>query len=147
MELDRFKALAAAYGARPARWPKTERAAAEALMARMPDACAAVLGDEADLDGLLDGWRADAPSPDLRGAVLAGAPIKGQVKGGSRRPRVWEAWLPGAGLAAIGVAGVICGATLFSFAAADVGSEAMVAAAAADDPSGWSALISGGGQT
>ena len=143
MELDRFKALAAAYGGRPARWPEAERGPAEALMARMPDACAAALNAEADIDGLLDGWRADAPSPDLRAAVLAGAPLKGAP----RRPRLWEAWLPGAGLAAIGVAGIICGVTLFSFAAADVRSEAMVAAAAADDPSGWSALISGGGQT
>ena len=143
MELDRFKALAAAYGGRPARWPKAERAAAEALMTREPQACAAVLKDEFELDGVLDGWRVDPPSADLRGAVLSGA----RTKGVARRPRLWEAWLPGAGLAAVAVAGVICGVTLFSFAAADVRSEAMVAAAAADDPSGWSALVSGGGQT
>ena len=139
MELDRFKALAAAYGGRPARWPEAERAAAEALMARSPEACGAVLEDEGGLDGLLDGWRAPAPTADLRSAVLAGPPAAG-----SRRARLWEAWLPGAGLAAIGVAGVICGVTLFSFAAADVRSEAMVAAAASDDPSGWSTLIVGG---
>lgn len=143
MELDRFKALAAAYGGQPARWPEAERAEAEALIASAPDACAAVLADETKLDGLLDRWGAPAPSADLRASVLAGAP----VKGAARRLRLWEAWLPGAGLAAVAVAGVICGVTLFSFAVADVRSEAMVAAAAADDPSGWSTLISGGGQT
>ena len=141
MELDRFKTLAAAYGGRPARWPEAERIAAEALIAREPQACAAVLEDESGLDDLLEGWRAPAPSADLRAAVLGGAPAAG-----ARRPRLWEAWLPGAGLAAIGVAGVICGVTLFSFAAADARADAMVSAAAADDPSDWSTLI-GGGQT
>ena len=141
MELDRFKALAAAYGGRPVRWPAAERAAAEALMARSPEACAAVLDEAAGLDDVLDSWHAPPPSADLRATVLAAAP-----KAGVRRPRLWEAWLPGAGLAAIGVAGVICGATLVSFAAADARADAIVTAAAADDPSDWSTLI-GGGQT
>lgn len=143
MELDRFKALAAAYGGRTAHWPEAERAGAEALMARAPDACAAVLADEAGLDELLDGWRAAAPLAELRAAVLASAP----AKGAPRRSWRWADWLPSAGLAAVGVAGIICGATLFSVAASEMRSEAMVAAAAADDPSDWSTLVSGGGQT
>ncbi|MEO6377290.1 MAG: hypothetical protein ABIO37_04610 [Caulobacteraceae bacterium] len=141
MGLDRFKALAAAYGGRPARWPEAERTAAQALMARAPDDCAAALAEEAELDGALDGWDAPAPTAALRAAILAGAPVKGSRRWVSLR---WQGWLPGAGLAAIGMAGVLCGATLFGVAAADVRTEATVAAATADDPSGWSTLLGGG---
>jgi hypothetical protein len=73
MTLERLRTLIAAYGANPARWPLAERPAAEALMARSPEARAA-LADGAPLDALLDAVPALSPSPALRAAVLADMP-------------------------------------------------------------------------
>ena len=73
MTLERLRTLIAAYGANPARWPLAERPAAEALMARSPEACAA-LADAEPLDTLLDAVPALSPSPALRAAVLVGMP-------------------------------------------------------------------------
>jgi hypothetical protein len=73
MTLERLRALIAAYGANPARWPLAERPAAEALLARSPEARAA-LADAEPLDTLLDAVPALSPSPALRAAVLADMP-------------------------------------------------------------------------
>ena len=73
MTLERLRTLIAAYGTDPARWPLAERPAAEALMARSPEARAA-LADAEPLDTLLDAVPALSPSPALRAAVLADMP-------------------------------------------------------------------------
>jgi len=73
MTLERLRALIAAYGGKPSNWPAAERAAAEALLARSPEARAA-LAEAEPLDTLLDAVPALAPSPALRAAVLAGMP-------------------------------------------------------------------------
>lgn len=73
MTLERLRALIAAYGGTPAKWPTAERAAAEALLARSPEARAA-LAEAIPLDTLLDAVPALAPSPALRAAVLAAMP-------------------------------------------------------------------------
>jgi len=73
MTLERLRALIAAYGANPARWPLAERPAAEAFLARSPEARAA-LADVEPLDTLLDTVPALSPSPALRAAVLADMP-------------------------------------------------------------------------
>jgi hypothetical protein len=70
MTLERLRALIAAYGGNPARWPLAERPVAEALLARSPEARAA-LADAEPLDTLLDAVPALSPSPALRAAVLA----------------------------------------------------------------------------
>jgi hypothetical protein len=73
MTLERLRTLIAAYGANPARWPLAERPAAEAFLARSPEARAA-LADAEPLDTLLDAVPALSPSPVLRAAVLADMP-------------------------------------------------------------------------
>lgn len=73
MTLERLRALIGAYGGKPTNWPAAERAAAEALLARSPEARAA-LAEAEPLDTLLDAVPALAPSPALRAAVLAGMP-------------------------------------------------------------------------
>ena len=83
MTLERLRALIAAYGGKPARWPAAERAAAEALLARSPEARAA-LAEAEPIDSLLDAVPALAPSPALRAAVLAGMPQSDRSGRGSR---------------------------------------------------------------
>lgn len=83
MTLDRLLALIAAYGGKPAKWPAAERAAAEALLARSPEARAA-LAEAEPLDTLLDAVPALAPSPALRAAVLASIPQTARPGRGSR---------------------------------------------------------------
>ena len=83
MTLERLRALIAAYGGKPAKWPTAERAAAEALLARSPEARAA-LAEAEPLDTLLDAVPALAPSPALRAAVLAAMPQSDRSGRGSR---------------------------------------------------------------
>ncbi len=83
MTLERMRALVAAYGGKPANWPAAERAAAEALLARSPEARAA-LAEAEPLDTLLDAVPALAPSPALRAAVLGGMPQGDRSGRGSR---------------------------------------------------------------
>jgi len=73
MTLDRFRAIVAAYGAAPARWPAVERAACESLLAASADA-QALVGEAARLDAALDVLPALPPTPAIRAAVLAAAP-------------------------------------------------------------------------
>ena len=73
--LARFRDLIGAYGADPRRWPPDERAEAEALLARSPEA-AALQRTAAALDALLD--RAPAPAaPRLGLGALIGRPAPG----------------------------------------------------------------------
>jgi hypothetical protein len=125
MDLDRFRALADAYGGDLRRWPAAERAAAAAL--RDADAGArALLDAEAGFDHLLH--QAPAPVPAaLRAAVLAGAP---KPRG---RRAAWRLWVSGAGLAATAAAGALAGAVWISTAAQDVRTESLLAAAAPED--------------
>jgi hypothetical protein len=71
--LARFRELLDAYGADAERWPADERAGARGLLAREPEARAA-LAAAAALDRILDLAPAAEPSAALVGAVLAGAP-------------------------------------------------------------------------
>jgi hypothetical protein len=85
MTLERLRALIAAYGGKPAHWPATERAVAEALLARSPEARAA-LAEAEPLDSLLDAVPDLVPSPALRAAVLAGMPASVR----SSRSGLWQ---------------------------------------------------------
>ena len=129
MDLDRFRALADAYGGDLRRWPAAERAAAEGL--RDADAEArAILDREAEFDHLLH--QAPAPVPAaLRAAVLAKAPTAH-----TRRRAAWRLWVSGAGLAATAAAGALAGAVWISTAASDVRTESLLAAAAPEDGAG-----------
>ena len=85
MDLDRFAALAAAYGGDVSRWPELEREAAALLMATEPQATASRLAGESDLDWALDAWRAPGASAALQAAILASAPA-------ARRVPPWRGW-------------------------------------------------------
>jgi anti-sigma factor RsiW len=102
MDLTRFEALVAAYGAAPTRWPDEERDAAEAL-ARADPRAAALLAEADGIDALLFAHRVAEPSRTLRAMVIEGAPKKQRLKG---RAKLW--W-SGLALALAGASGVLAG--------------------------------------
>ncbi|MDO8901450.1 MAG: hypothetical protein Q7V15_08860 [Phenylobacterium sp.] len=124
MDLDRFAALAEAYGGDVSRWPADEREDATLLMSTTPEAAATVLARESDLDWALDAWRVPAASANLQAAILACAPAE--------RAPPWRGWLwrtsLGAGLMAAGVAGVMAGVVV-SGAVAPIGELEVITAA------------------
>ena len=134
MEMTRFEALADAYGADLRRWPHEEQEAARALLEREPSAARAILAAADDLDALLAASPAPAPSQTLRDAIFAAAP--------KARPRraLLGYWLPGAGLAAAALAGVIVGTATLSAITADARAEAVLAEALPDDALGGTSL-------
>jgi anti-sigma factor RsiW len=112
--LAQFEALLGAYGAEPRRWPTDRRAAAEALLARSPEA-QSLRAAAAQLDGLLDSAGV-APAPaHLVGRVLAAAP------GAPTANKGWFAGLlrPAAGLAFAAVLGLGLGGVISPFAVAN----------------------------
>lgn len=103
LSLDRFRALAQAYGGCLSHWPEEVREEGR-RRAREP-AFAAILANEAALDEVLDLWTVPAPTAGLAQAMAAGAP----VRRARRTTRPWF-WWPGVGLAAA-LAGGGVGAT------------------------------------
>lgn len=73
MTAARFAVILDAYGSEKRRWPSTERAAAEALLAASPEARAR-LAEAARLDRVLSASTAPEPSAALRAAILQAAP-------------------------------------------------------------------------
>jgi hypothetical protein len=109
--LARFRDLIDAYGADPKRWPPDERAAAEALIARSPEA-AALRRAAAALDALLD--QAPAPAaPRLEATMLAARIARAPQE--TIRPALLrfqdEFWIRAVGLAAAAVIGFVVGTT------------------------------------
>lgn len=115
--LDRLKAVVAAYGARPDRWPDDEREALERLAASHRDE--PFLADEAVLDRLLDAVPGDGLAEGLAERVVAAA--AGEAQDDTHNMRLFTgrqtrrpAWRPhliqAAALAASLVAGVWLGA-------------------------------------
>jgi anti-sigma factor RsiW len=107
---DRFRALAAAYGADLARWPLDERHAAEELLATSSEA-AACLAEQHRLDELLDGVPDVVPSPALLRGV-AEIPVRHGMRPGERS--LWpfdrlRNWL--SVVAAAAAMGIIVGVT------------------------------------
>jgi len=102
MDLNRFEALVAAYGATPSRWPEEERDAAQAFARSNPEA-AALLAEADAIDALLFAHRVAEPSRTLRAMVIEGAPSKRRLTG---RAKLW--W-SGLGLAVAGASGVLAG--------------------------------------
>ena len=112
--LAQFEALLDAYGAEPRRWPADRRAAAEALLARSPEA-QALCATAARLDALLDG-AAPAPVPaHLIGRVLASAPGMATPK----KSRLGGLLRPAAGLAFAALLGLGLGGLISPFAVAN----------------------------
>ncbi|MCP4328078.1 MAG: hypothetical protein GY791_06540 [Alphaproteobacteria bacterium] len=80
MTLERFKSLAAAYGAEIGRWPGESQDEARRLIAHSAEA-RAVVSAEADLDRLLATWQIVEPSPDVARRVREAARISPQHGG------------------------------------------------------------------
>jgi hypothetical protein len=110
MTLERFSELSAAYGADIARWPQSERAAAQAFAASEPALADAALAAERELDAGLDAWRAAEAPAGLRNRIIAAAPRERAVAARFRR---WIATAGlGIGLVAAGLSGVAAGMAL-----------------------------------
>lgn len=110
MSPERLRAILAAYGARPERWPEAERAEALRLLALDP-ASAPLVEAEAALDALLHEHQVAAPDAALLRRALAAIP---KPVGGLSILRGW--WL-GAALAGAGLAGAVVGALVLAVAA------------------------------
>ena len=91
MSLTRFAAIVEAYGSAPQRWPGSERAAAEALLAASAEA-RALREAAAPLDAALSLSPAPAPSAALRAGLLQAAPRSAPARPNPRG--FWQA-LPG----------------------------------------------------
>jgi hypothetical protein len=127
MDIERFEALALAYGGAPGRWPAAERDAALDFLTREPDAARAALKAAESLDLALDCWRAPEVSANLRDRVLALAP-KARAPKALASPRGFGFWLSGAGFAAAALAGVIVGVAASSAAVSDVRADTVLSA-------------------
>ena len=106
LSLERFEALAAAFGGNIGRWPRAERDAAIGLTASRPAETGRLLQAAQILDVLLGAAPAEAPSSALLGAILRNASLKDEPA------RLWR-WVMGFGvgaaLAGTAAAGVAAG--------------------------------------
>ncbi|KJV38369.1 hypothetical protein [Brevundimonas sp. KM4] len=118
MKAERLHELADAYGADLRRWPASERAFAESLIAADPS-LKAVLDQAAALDALLDAAPRPVPSAALTARILAAAP--------QAKSRLGKAiWYLGAGWAAAACAGVVAGVGLTTHLTADARADAVL---------------------
>ncbi|ASE38871.1 hypothetical protein [Brevundimonas vesicularis] len=118
MKAERLHELADAYGADLRRWPASERAFAESLIAADPS-LKAVLDQAAALDALLDVAPRPVPSAALAARILAAAP--------RAKSRLGKAiWYLGAGWAAAACAGVVAGVGLTTHLTADARADAVL---------------------
>lgn len=108
MPIERFRALAEAYGGAIARWPEAERTSA-ASRASEP-AYAVLLAEAIALDAALDEWTVPASSPALAARIIAAAPPPALRWG--RKAKLW--W------SGLGLAAVLAGAAAGSMAVAAV---------------------------
>jgi hypothetical protein len=102
MSVERFAALAQAYGSGLDRWPEEHRAPAEVIAATQ--AGHAILMQARSLDLVLDAYRVEQPSAALAGRIVAES---GRRRDHRRRILRWWA---GLGLVGVSLAGAIAGA-------------------------------------
>jgi hypothetical protein len=117
MTPERFQTIVDAYGADPRRWPKTERAAAEAWAAAHRREADAIRAASTDLDTWLDHHAVAPPDPALQQRIVDSAPPPRPSPRPSPRPRAarrtW--WWSGAAVAGVGLVGGLAGAFAVSF--------------------------------
>ena len=107
MQSERFRALAMAYGANIARWPAAERQAAEAFLARSPDA-ARWLDEQRQLDDRLDSVDRAEPSAELLRRV-AEIPL---YHGKHRQAQAWWPFVRLRAAVALAAAAAVTGAAV-----------------------------------
>lgn len=108
MTPERFRTIVAAYGSDARRWPRDERAAAEAWAQAHPHDALEALDDAAELDAWLMRDTVAPPVPALVERIVASAPAPQRAR---RRGTVW--W-SGAAFAGVGLAGALAGAVAVS---------------------------------
>lgn len=152
MTSDRVRALLAAYGADPQRWPQPEREAAWRLADADPG-LASEIAETAALDGLLDALPVPAPSPALR-VRLKSIPDRARLRWADRLAAFWPfgaPWRPAAGLVAAALVGIVVGFTTPEITSsntelADTDASGTIIAIAAYDPvAAGAAMASGAG--
>ncbi len=115
ISLERFSALADAFGADIRRWPEADRAAAQDL-ARESSVARARLAEADALDAVLDLPHVAAPSAELRHRILAAAPKPRAIRGGGRDPASARSrllrWLSGLGAVGVLTCGALAGAAV-----------------------------------
>jgi len=154
MTPERFATLLDAYGADLRRWPDTERAAAQTLLAAGPPMLRQQLQDAALLDGWFDASAVLAADDALAARIAASAMVLQPVDAAPHtKPRPvrpqhsrqfgprW--WWSGAGLAGVGLAGTLAGvfaaSVLLRGAGASAGTDWVERATAFSDVSAdWS---------
>lgn len=109
LTLDRFRALADAYGGAVARWPECYRVAASRLGAT-PEGTV-ILEQASALDSHLDAWRIPAPSAAFSARVGAGGAVATRKLAARLR---W--WWSGIGIAAT-LAGAVAGSAAVAMVA------------------------------
>ncbi|MBK5417341.1 hypothetical protein [Pseudomonas sp. TH31] len=110
MTPERFTHLADAYGADLQRWPASERAGAQALLAEGTPELLEALSQARWLDGLLDSHRVAAPTPELIRRIVASAPAAAPPSFWGRHP----GWLSRIGFVGAGLAGIAAGMLVVS---------------------------------
>jgi hypothetical protein len=136
MDIERFETLALAYGGDVARWPATERDAAEAFSRASPEAARKLLADAALVDATLQAWRTGPPSAALRDRILATAPKPRAPRRLGRdfgRRRGLAFWLSGAGFAAAALAGLVVGVAASSQAVSDMRADVLLSSTLSND--------------
>jgi len=121
MTPERFRHLTNAYGANRERWPETERADAEALLAQGDPHVRAALEQARALDRILAMHAVAPPSAALRRQIAASGPTSLSLWSWDRFP--W--WVSGAGLLSVAVMGIAAGVLTISLAASPQASTTM----------------------
>jgi len=109
MTPERFHTIVDAYGADPRRWPKQERADAQAWAAAHRAEADAALASSAAIDAWLARDTVAPPDRELQQRIVESAPV--------RRPSWFRqhAWWSGAAIAGVGLTGGLAGALAVSF--------------------------------
>ena len=129
MMMQRFQALADAYGGDLARWPADEQADARAWRAANAAEALGILNEAGALDLLLDRGAVAAPGPVLRDRITASARQ-------ARKPVRALLWASATGLMAACAAGLMLGATLSDRLLPDPAAESVIQTATAFDGAG-----------
>ena len=108
MTLDRFRALADAYGGVIARWPEDQRDAAMRIAAN--PAAVTILQEASAVDTMLDAWSVPAPASSLSDRIAGHRAMPHRSPAG--RVRLW--W------SGIGIAAALAGAASGTAAVATV---------------------------
>jgi hypothetical protein len=129
MMIERFQALADAYGGDVARWPADEQADARAFRVANVAQALAILNEASALDLVLDSGTVASPGPVLRDRITA-------LARQARKPVRTLLWASATGLMAACAAGLMLGVNLSDRLLPDPAAESVAQTATAFDGAG-----------